>query len=87
MMQGLSDAMLDKVEDDRALLIKYGPLVNDLLSSRAVAIGDKQKKKGEEFVTKYLLSNPKAIKTSSGLVFHEKLAGIGKQVIFQICSS
>lgn len=87
MLQGLSDSMLDQVKDDRALLIKYGPLVNDLLTSRAGAIGEQQKKKGEEFVTKYLLSNPTAIKTSSGLVFHEKLAGIGKKVLSTICYS
>jgi FKBP-type peptidyl-prolyl cis-trans isomerase FklB len=34
---------------------------------------------GEEFLTKYLLSNPRAVRTASGLIFDEIIAGVGAQ--------
>lgn len=79
MVKGFGDSLMNAVEDDQALLIKYGPKLNELLNNRAKAMIDDEKKKGKEFLTKYLLSNPKAVQTPSGLVYNEIIAGIGAQ--------
>ena len=80
MVQGFGDGMSGSVEDEKTLLMKYGPALNEMLQSRAMKAVNEEKKKGEEYITKYLLSNPKAVKTSSGLIYNEILAGIGEQV-------
>lgn len=79
MLKGFNDSMLNTVEDERALLMKYGPQLNGILTSRADKAVDEEKKRGDDFLNKYLLANPKAIKMPSGLVFHDILMGIGKQ--------
>lgn len=79
MLKGFGDSMLNKSGDERALLMKYGPQLNEILTSRAGKAIDEEKKRGAEFLNKYLLANPKAIKMPSGLVFHDILLGIGKQ--------
>jgi hypothetical protein len=87
MIVGFSDSINDKVEDHRALLTKYGPMINEVLQSRAHVVVDKEKKSGLEFVTKYLHENPTAVNTASGLVYHETVAGMGKQVrTASVCS-
>ncbi len=79
MLKGFSDSMLNNVGDERALLMKYGPQLNEILTSRAGKVIDEEKKRGADFLNKYLLSNPKALKMPSGLVFHDIIMGIGKQ--------
>lgn len=79
MVQGFSDSMAGSVDDEKSLLMKYGPLLNEQLQSRAAKAVDGEKEKGTEYITKYLLNNPTAVKTDSGLVYHETLAGIGAQ--------
>jgi FKBP-type peptidyl-prolyl cis-trans isomerase FkpA/FKBP-type peptidyl-prolyl cis-trans isomerase FklB len=79
MLAGFSDSMQDNVADDKTLLMTYGPKLNEILNGRATQALDVEKKKGESFATKYLLSNPKAVKTSSGLIFNEIIAGVGAQ--------
>lgn len=79
MMRGFGDSMESKVENEKAVLMQYGPKLNEILSARAGQAVEAEKQRGEAFITKYLLSNPKAIKTPSGLVFHEILMGLGKQ--------
>lgn len=61
-------------------MTQYGPSLNELLSSRSGLVGDNEKKSGQQFIDEYLLSNPKAVRTESGLVVNEMIAGIGKQV-------
>ena len=80
MVLGFSDSITDKSGDEKALLTKYGPMINELLTSRAHVVVDQEKKKGLEYITKYLTENPTAINTASGLVYHETVAGLGKQV-------
>ncbi len=80
MILGFTDSIKDRVEDDRALLSKYGPMLNELLQSRAHVAVDAEKRKGLQFIHKYLTENPKAINTESGLVYNEIVAGLGKQV-------
>jgi len=82
-VQGFSDSILNKIADERSLLSQYGPSLNELLSSRSGLAGDSEKKSGQQFIDEYLLSNPKAVRTESGLVVNELVAGIGKQVLFQ----
>lgn len=79
MLDGFSAAMKDEVENDMALLQAYGPQLNQLLQSRAGELVGKEKKSGEDYCVKYLLENPKATRTASGLIFHETLAGTGTQ--------
>lgn len=79
MLKGFGDSMLDKSGDERALLMKYGPQLNEILTARATKTITEEKQRGADFLNKYLLSNPKAIKMPSGLVFHDIIMGIGKQ--------
>ena len=85
MVLGFSDSIADKSGDEKALLTKYGPMINELLTSRAHVVVDQEKKKGLEYITKYLTENPTAINTASGLVYHETVAGLGKQVSWILC--
>ena len=61
------------------MLTTYGPKLNEVLQGRAGKAIETEKKKGFEFITKYLLGNPKAVKTPSGLIYTETFAGIGGQ--------
>ena len=61
------------------VLTTYGPQLNELLSGRASKVSDEEKKKGTSYLTKYLLTNPRAVRTNSGLVFNEIIAGVGAQ--------
>lgn len=79
MVQGFTDSLTGGVVEERELLVKYGPAINELLQSRATQAIDVEKKKGAEFAASYLLKNPKAVKTESGLIYEETLAGIGAQ--------
>jgi FKBP-type peptidyl-prolyl cis-trans isomerase len=77
MVSGFSDSMLDLTQDEMTILQTYGPKLNDILVARANAAVGNNKKIGADYLTKYLSINEKAIKTSSGLVYHETLAGTG----------
>lgn len=80
MIAGFSDSIQNKVEDEKAVLTTYGPKLNELLQGRAHMAVDGEKRKGLEFIHKYLSENATAINTASGLVYHETVAGLGKQV-------
>jgi FKBP-type peptidyl-prolyl cis-trans isomerase len=79
MLSGFTDSMTNKVEDDRALLMTYGSKINDILQERARGAISVEKKKGEDYIVKYLLGNPRAVKTDSGMIYSEVLAGVGAQ--------
>mmetsp|Transcript_35840 Transcript_35840/g.71317 ORF Transcript_35840/g.71317 Transcript_35840/m.71317 type:complete len:247 (+) Transcript_35840:38-778(+) len=79
MVSGFSDSINNKVADDKAILSQYGPKINEVLMERTRGVVDKEKKKGLEFVTKFLHEHPNAINTESGLVYNELVAGMGKQ--------
>lgn len=79
MLSGFTDSMTDKVEDDRALLMTYGTKLNEILQERARGAVSAEKKKGEDYLVKYLLGNPRAVKTNSGMIYSEVIAGIGAQ--------
>lgn len=79
MLAGLSDSMLDTCPDEVGILSTYGPKLNEILGKRAADSIGEEKKKGKDFVLKYLLSNSRAIQTPSGLIFNEVIAGIGAQ--------
>jgi FKBP-type peptidyl-prolyl cis-trans isomerase FkpA len=83
MLAGFSDAMTDKVVDDRELLMTYGKKLNEILESRSMADLENEKKKGDDFLVKYLLSNVRAVKTPSGMLYNEMFAGIGEQATAQ----
>jgi FKBP-type peptidyl-prolyl cis-trans isomerase FkpA len=83
MLAGFSDAMTDKVADDRELLMTYGKKLNEILETRSMADLENEKKKGNDFLVKYLLSNIRAVKTPSGMLYNEMLAGIGEQATAQ----
>jgi hypothetical protein len=77
---GFGDSLVGESGDDKELLAKYGPLLNELLSTRSHMVADKAKAEGLEFIKKYLTENPTAINTASGLVYKEVVPGLGKQV-------
>lgn len=77
-VKGFTDALLGKAGDERELLQKYGPQLNEILQGRAGQATKAEKDRGAAYITKFLLSNAKAIKTPSGLVFLETgLVGTG----------
>lgn len=79
MVVGFSDSMQSKidVETERNVLVEQGQKLNEILNGRASKLLDVEKKKGEDYTVKYLLSNPRAVRTSSGLIFNEIIAGVG----------
>jgi FKBP-type peptidyl-prolyl cis-trans isomerase FkpA len=79
MISGFTDSMQDKITGEQEMLVKYGPALNELLTARANKSVYEEKEKGKAFVAKYLLSNPKAVQTESGLVVNTVLAGTGTQ--------
>eukprot|EP01041_Mallomonas_annulata_P001082 gene1081-2112_t len=79
MIDGFGDSLQDQVADEVGVLSKYGPQLNEILGSRAAKAINAEKEKGAKFLTTYLLSNPKAVQTKSGLIFNEIIAGIGAQ--------
>lgn len=78
---GFGASMTNKItaDEERTILTTQGPKLNEILNGRADKALNAEKKKGEDFVVKYLLGNPRAIKTPSGLVFSEVIAGVGPQ--------
>jgi FKBP-type peptidyl-prolyl cis-trans isomerase FkpA len=81
LVSGFSASMTNKITVDREkeILTTQGPKLNEILNGRADKALNAEKKKGEDFILKYLLGNPRAIKTSSGLIFTEIIAGVGEQ--------
>jgi FKBP-type peptidyl-prolyl cis-trans isomerase FkpA len=78
---GFSDAMNNQVVgDEMGVLQKYGPQLNDMIQERASKALKSEKQTGEAFASSYLLKNPKAIRTASGLIYNPILNGTGKQV-------
>jgi hypothetical protein len=63
--------------DMLSILTTYGPELNTILQDRSGRITDRIKNDGQFFVDSYLSSYPEAIKTESGLVYHETRAGTG----------
>lgn len=80
LIQGFGDSLTNKAGDETAILTTHGPRLNEILSSRSKKFVNEEKKRGEDFVASFLLRNPRAIKTPSGLVYQEIIAGIGAQV-------
>jgi FKBP-type peptidyl-prolyl cis-trans isomerase FkpA len=79
MLHGFSDTMLDKVTITGGLLQQYGPKLNEILVARTSQGLDGEKKKGSDFAAAYLADHASkgALKTASGLIFHETSAGSG----------
>jgi FKBP-type peptidyl-prolyl cis-trans isomerase FkpA len=67
------------ITDDRAILMKYGPQLNKILSERTANIVEIVKKEGAEFVDNFLDCTEEAIKLDSGLVYYSMIEGTGKQ--------
>jgi hypothetical protein len=75
MLEGYNDSMNDKVANDREILMTYGNKLNEILTGRAEKSFLVEKDAGVDFFNKYLLGNVKALKTSSGMIYDETLAG------------
>jgi FKBP-type peptidyl-prolyl cis-trans isomerase len=69
--------MQNKVDHEMELLQQSGAKLNEILSGRAMKAVEAEKDKGKDFVSSFLLSHPKAVQTSSGLVYDEIIAGVG----------
>ena len=57
----------------------HGNKLNEILQERAKNAVNAEKKKGADYLVKYLLGNPRAIQTQSGMVYSETFAGVGAQ--------
>jgi FKBP-type peptidyl-prolyl cis-trans isomerase len=81
LLKGFGDSMNNLIsnEEERNLFSAYGPKLNEIIGSRTDRVLNTEKKKGEDFIVKYLLNHPRAIRTQSGLIFDEIIAGIGAQ--------
>lgn len=66
------------VGDANEILKTHGPAINDILSGRADTTLAQEKERGANHAATYLEENPSAVKTESGLVFHETQAGTGE---------
>jgi len=77
MLSGFNDSILDKVENERSLLQEVGPELNKILTSRTTGAVDIEKQNGKDFIASYIEKNPTSQTTSSGLVYHETVAGSG----------
>ncbi|GMH86113.1 hypothetical protein TrST_g2014 [Triparma strigata] len=78
-IQGFKDTMKDELtEEPNAFLAKHGPELNNILQERAGSVVDKMKADGEDFITNFLDVNPEAVKTDSGIVYLEMVAGTGE---------
>jgi len=65
--------------DGKAVLMKYGMELNQILTMRTNEISQRVMKEGEDFITNFLDCNEEAIRTDSGLVYYEMVAGTGAQ--------
>lgn len=79
MILGFTDSIKDEITDEVSVLSTYGPKLNEILQERSNKVITEEKKKGASFLTKYLLSNTRAVQTPSGLIFNEIIAGVGAQ--------
>ena len=70
-IKGFTDAMLGNAGDERSLLKQYGPALNEMLNGRANKATQEEKDRGAAYATKFLLATPKAVKTPSGLIYHD----------------
>jgi FKBP-type peptidyl-prolyl cis-trans isomerase len=71
---GLSDGVLNK--EKKVDLQTYGPKIQELAKARATAMGELEKKAGQEFLDK-AAAEKGATKTASGIVIQEITAGTG----------
>ena len=79
-VEGFAATMKDSaLVDGKAVLMQYGMELNQLLTMRTNEISEHVKKDGEKFVENFLDCNDEAIKTDSGLVYYEMVAGTGTQ--------
>lgn len=79
MLQGFGDSMLGRGVNEMDLLQEQGPKLNEILTGRVSGALETTKSKGKEFISSFLLKNPRAMQTPSGLVYSEIIAGIGAQ--------
>ena len=79
MLAGFSDSMTDKVSNEVELLQEFGPKLNEILQGRASMVLDKEKSRGKDFATSFLLKSPRAIQKPSGLIYNAIIEGTGPQ--------
>lgn len=66
-------------QDARTILTTYGPQLNHILQERTSRMLDRTKQEGLDFVRNFLVSNPAATQTDSGLVYLETKRGTGER--------
>lgn len=77
--RGFEDAMLNKVANESEIFKDFESKVTRIFSERANRAITEEKKRGDSFALGYLLRNPRAVKTNSGLIYDSKLEGLGAQ--------
>jgi FKBP-type peptidyl-prolyl cis-trans isomerase FkpA/FKBP-type peptidyl-prolyl cis-trans isomerase FklB len=77
--KGFEDSILSKVNNDEDIFKDFESKVTRIFSERAGRAVAEEKRRGENFVLGYLLRNPRAVKTKTGLIYDSKLEGLGAQ--------
>ena len=65
------------MDDEFTILENYGNKLNEILSGRIREVKKGEQQKTDQFLEQYLMSNPGAIRTKSGLIYNEVLPGTG----------
>lgn len=78
MLDGFNDFMTNRMENEHEFMRKYGGPLNAILQGRMDAGVAAMEQQREDFLNQYLQEFPKAIKTATGLVYHEIEAGTGE---------
>jgi FKBP-type peptidyl-prolyl cis-trans isomerase len=75
-VQGLEDALVGR--ESAVVLEEYLPKLTDFLKERAKKLGERHKLEGDAFIEK-AAAEEGAVRTASGLVYQELVAGTGAQ--------
>lgn len=73
-------ASIKGLDDEMAILEANGPKINEILTQRAQVLREAAQSNVQEYVSKFMKEHPEAIKTPSGMIYHEVVAGLGKKV-------
>lgn len=79
LMSGFADYMHGNVttHNIHELMMEHGSALQKIIGGRMSAVAADKRQKNEGFIANYLAKNPGAVKTESGLVYHERSTGTG----------
>ena len=76
-LNGFQDSIENKIDDELTILESHGNKLNEVLTGRIQEVKNGEQQKTDLFLEQYLLKNPGAIRTKTGLIYNEVVAGTG----------